>query len=640
MSIFDKFKKKPVEEATQTDTVAEQPAVVNAIGKEQVAEATKVLQEYKTGKKSLEERVIANDKWYMLRNWDNIEHGDKQAKPTSAWLFNSIANKHADAMDNFPAPNVLPREQGDEPESKRLSSIIPVVLEQCEFEKAYSEMWFDKLKSGTGIYSVTWDSTKLNGLGDISIKSVDILKLFWEPGVTDIQASKNLFHVELMDNDLLNQIYPQTVGMLGAKGFEVGEYAHDDTINTSNKSCVIDWYYKKNVGGKTVLHYCKYVNDIVLYATENETQPITNEEGAIIGPALAEAGLYDHGLYPFVFDVLYAVKGTPAGIGFIDIGKSAQEYIDRINQAILENAVVNTTPRYFIRGDGTVNEEEFADATKTFIHVEGSNLGDDSIRPVAFNTLNSYVLEVSKQKIEELKETTGNRDVSTGGTTSGATAASAIAAMQEAGSKLSRDNNKASYRAYRKVILLVIELIRQFYTTPRSFRIMGERGMMEYISYTNDKIAPQNNSIEFGIDMGATTPLFDIEITAEKASPYSRMAHNELIIQLFNMGVFNPQMSDQSTALLEALDFDGKDKLLQTVSKYGGMFQQMMQLAQMVDSMRPPQKNQPSVTRSLAAQYGMPMPTNTEAPDLDGAAEESPITKKARERTAEATSPV
>ena len=160
------------------------------------------------------------------------------------------------------------------------------------------------------------------------------------------------------------------------------------------------------------------------------------------------------------------MEGTPCGFGYIDVGKSAQEYIDRGNQAIMMNMLANAKPRHFIRGDGSVNEEEYADLTKDFIHVDG-NLGQDSILPVQGKPLNDIYVTVINNKIDELKETTGNRDISAGGTSGGVTAASAIAAMQEAGSKLSRDHSKASYRAYRKVCLMVIELIRQFYDSMR-----------------------------------------------------------------------------------------------------------------------------------------------------------------------------
>ena len=210
--------------------------------------------------------------------------------------------------------------------------------------------------------------------------------------------------------------YPQLKDSLGAVSVELSKYIYDDTVDTAEKSAVVDWYYKKSVGGRTVLHYCKFVGDTVLFATEND-------------PLYAENGWYDHGLYPFVFDPLFSVEGTPCGFGYIDVGKSAQEYIDRGNQAILENMLWGARPRHFIRTDGAVNEEEYADMTKDFIHVDG-NLGQDSILPVQGKSLNDIYVTVINNKIDELMETTGNRDISTGGTVSGVTAASAIAAMQ------------------------------------------------------------------------------------------------------------------------------------------------------------------------------------------------------------------
>ena len=126
-----------------------------------------------------------------------------------------------------------------------------------------------------------------------------------------------------------------------------------------------------------------------------------------------------------------------------------------------------------------------------------------------------------QDKIDELKETTGNRDVSTGGVTGGVTAASAISAMQEAGSKLSRDHAKASYRAFRKICLMVIELIRQFYDAPRCFRITGN-GSTRFVSYDNAGLLPVTQDVD-GESL-LRLPLFDIEVTAQKQNPYTRLS--------------------------------------------------------------------------------------------------------------------
>ena len=590
-------------------------ALAARIGVEQIREANNTLQKYKQGKANLEQRIIDNEQWYKLRHWECMRDKKQQVQPTSAWLFNSLANKHADAMDNFPSPNILPREEGDKGEAEMLSSIIPVILEQNDFEETYDNVQDYRLKSGTGVYGIFWDNEKMNGLGDISILKADLINLFWEPGITDIQRSRHLFHVELADNDLLEQEYPQLRGKLSSSSIDLSKYVYDDTVDTSTKSAVVDWYYKKRQNGRNVLHYCKYVNDVVLFATEND-------------PEMAERGWYDHGQYPFVFDPLFSMEGTPCGFGYIDVGKDTQAYIDRANQAIMQNMLANAKPRHFIRSDGSVNEAEYADTTKDFIHVDGS-LGQDSILPVQGKPLNNVYIEVLHDKIDELKETTGNRDISTGGTTSGVTAASAIAAMQEAGSKLSRDHNKASYRAFRKVVLMVIELIRQFYDLPRCFRIIGENGTARFVEYSNANLQPQMQGMEMGVDMGYRLPLFDVEITAQKASPYSKMSQNELALQFFGAGFFNPQMSDQALACLEMMDFDRKQGIMQRIAQNGMMYKAAMMMMQ--------QQMTPGVAGGTEESAEETV-EKTEALGGDGGGEAA-NTKKARQRVADSTSP-
>ena len=518
-----------------------------------------------------------------------------------------------------------------------LTSILPVILDMNDFEKTYSDVWNYKLKSGTGVYGVYWDSSKLNGLGDITIKKIDLINLFWESGITDIQKSRNVFHVEMCDNDILVSQYPQLNGKLGTSTIDIAKYVYDDSVDTTDKSVVVDWYYKKfDSRGKQILHYCKFVNDEVLFATENQ-------------PEFSERGFYDHGKYPFIFDPLFSVEGTPTGFGYIDVGKSAQEYIDRGNQAIMQNMLSNARPRHFIRNDGSVNEEEYADMSKDFIHVDG-NLGQDSILPVQGKPLNDIYVAVVNNKIDELKETTGNRDISTGGTTSGVTAASAIAAMQEASSKLSRCSNKASYRVFREICLMCIELIRQFYDMPRCFRIIGENGVARFVQYSNQGIVPQMQGMDFGIDMGVRIPLFDIEVTAQKQSPYSKMAQNELALQLYNAGFFNPTNADQALACLDMMDFDRKEFIMQKIAQNGGMMQQMMMLAQMADNAM---GTGGELAAGIAQQYGMNIPEagggfgsdskkkteNMEALGGDGSGGEASVTKNARKKTAQLTSP-
>lgn len=475
-------------------------------------------------------------------------------------------------MDSFPKPNVLPREEGDREDAKMLSSVLPVILERNGFEQTYSDVWWYKLKSGTGVYGVFWNPRLENGLGDIDIRKLDLLNLFWEPGISDIQQSRNLFSVELMDNRTLESRYPQLKGQLGGDVIDVARYIYDDTVDTSEKTVVVDWYYKtEGADGGKRLHYVKFAGETVLFASENE-------------PEYQDRGFYDHGEYPVVFDTLFLEEGTPAGFGYVDIMRDAQGYIDRLGGAILKNSLVGARPRFFIKDTGAVNEKEFADVSKDFVHVAGQ-LDDGSLRQITVEPVSSMALNVLQMKIDELKETSGNRDFSQGSTASGVTAASAIAALQEAGSKLSRDMNKSGYRAFQKINYLCIELIRQFYDEPRSFRITGEQGAEEFAVFDNRRLRPSQTEGVFGVDTGYRRPVFDIVVTSQKASPFNTIAQNELAKELFSMGFFNPELSDQALCAVDLMDFEGKELVRRKITQNGTLFQMVQQMQAQMQKM-------------------------------------------------------
>lgn len=625
-----------------------------AIGEEQARKAMDTLQKYRQGKSALEARVIASEDWWRMRSWQRIQKGNPEDdKWTSAWLFNVIMGKHADAIAAYPAPAIRPREPDDREEAAKLSSVLPVILEQNDFEEVYSDSQWTKLKQGTLIWHVKWDSSKLNGLGDISVQPVDILSFFWEPGVRDLQKSKNIFLTEMVDNDLLVEKYPELRGKLNSNPQIQQKYNTDDVINFDNKSMVVDWYYKKYQNGRQVLHFAKLVGDTVLQSTENDTEQkydtLTLPDGSIVqqpaGRPMAETGLYDDGEYPFVVDALFPVEGSIAGYGYIDIGKSTQEQIDRMNQAIVKNAIMATTPRWFKRSDGSVNEQEFADWTKPFVHVDG-NLGQDSLVPIQVNMLSSNYIAILQNKIEELKWTTGNTDVNNGATNSGVTAASAIAALQEASGRSSKDSTKSAYRAYARMIRMVIERIRQFYDLPRQFRIVGQRGAEQFVQYSNQGLQPQTLYGANGKPDGLRKPVFDIEVSAQKASEYTSMAQNELALQFFQLGFFNPQMVDQALSTLDMMDFDGKDSIIQKIQENADLQQRLVEWQQLALALA--DRYDPVMGEGLAQQIlqegGQAVPQASTAaakkPEINtGETQEPKIVENARKKSEESTQP-
>ena len=609
------------------------------IGKDELIEAEKLLLQYKAGKASVDRRIINAQDWWKIRNWLQIENargtkGATEIKSATSWLWSCVVGKHAEAMDSFPEPVILPRMEEDKAEAQMLSDILPVVLQMNGFEEEYSKAVWQKFQEGTGAYHIGWDKTKLGGLGDISIKNINMLNLYWEPGIEDIQESQNVFYVQIVDTKMLEQQYPRLKGKLKNSYLKPAEYRKDDSVTTDGKSVLVDWYYHVWDGPRKVLHYCQFVNHEILYSTENSGQT---------------EGLYAHGEYPFVLDPLYPVHGSPAGYGLIDIARDAQMDIDTLNQAMVQNAVVTSTPRWFIQTDGQINEDEYADWSKPFVHT-GGGLGEQSLRQITTTGIQGNALDMLTRKIEELKFVTGNTDVQNGGTPAGVTAASAIAALQEQSGRGSKDSSRSSYRSTNKIYRMTLELVRQFFDIPRWFRIIGPNGQEKFVQYSNAKLKDQEIMGGAGLETGYRRPEFDIEVRSQRETAYTKLSQNELMLQMYQLGAFNPQNTDQIMLMLEGMDFKGKDEMMNRIRQQGTLMDALMQVGQIALALSA--KYDPAITQQLAPVLqgigidagGVAAPQgNIQAPGQDAitgrSSEEHANVRKAREQVENATRP-
>lgn len=568
---------------------------------EKVRKGIDILKKYKEGKEAIEQGIIENEQWYKMNHWEYIRKRNQkegEPEPVSGYLFSTIANKHADAMDNFPEPNMLPREQSDEEEAQRLSEIVPVILENNDFRSTYDNAWWYKLKNGAVPYGVFWNEELENGLGDIDIQKLDILNVFWEPGLSDHQKGQNFFIVNLVDNDIIVAQYPDRLpaNFTGSKTIEVKEYIHDDSIDTTNKSVVVDWYKKVSVSvvpearARTVVHLTKFVDEYELASTEDD-------------PEMYPYGLYEHGKYPVEFDVLFPEEGMPIGFGYVHVIRNPQMYVDKLDQIITRNALISGKIRYIIKDNGTINEKELLDLGVDVIHSTGG-IDETNIRTIQGEPLAPFIVNHREGKIQELKETAGNNDFSRGEGGQGITAASAIMALQEAGNKLSRDMIQRSYNCFKKCNDMVISLIGQFYTEDRKFRIDGKNGeKTKYVTYNNKGLKEQQlPSMYPGEEPKYRKPIFDIKVRPERQSPFSQMAHNELAKELFGAGMFNPEVAQQSLVALEMMQFEGKDKIIQKIQQNAQFMQQMQQQQQQMQMMQQQIQKMAAIIQRLTGQ--------------------------------------
>lgn len=541
MGIFSKNNSKKA--TTEKDT------------KTKLKKLRQALKIYQDAKQDIDDSVIVNNNWFFGDGWQYIKSKQSDSDScTTPFILNACWNKHADAMDNYPMPIILEREQGDKDEAERLSKVLPLVLEQNNFKDTYSNCWWQKLKQGTAIYYVGWDNDKNNGLGDISIKRVDILRFFCEPHIDDLQDSQYIFIQSVVNTERLKKHYKVDISSDANSNTMTSYYGDYTSEQLGDKSILIDCYEKVHTEtGETILHLHKFVGETLLYSSENDE-------------LLKYKGIYEHGLYPFVTDVFLSKENSTFGMGLVEICKPTQAYIDKLDYLIERNTYLSGKQRYLVKKGAGINKNDLLNMATDVVETSAS-LDEANFRILQANSIPSFIIGHRQEKITELKEVIGNRDFAQGGVSGGVTAFGAIAALQEAGNKLSRDIIKNSESCFEKIIYQCIELIRQFYDEPRFFRILGEDGNTDYVEFNNENLKAKKTGIDFLGNETLKQAIFDVQVVPQKKNPFSTNAHNQLIIDLYRSGAFTPQNAQAAITAVNAMMIDNKSAVIRSLKE-------------------------------------------------------------------------
>ena len=519
-----------------------------------ISRMKEALNTYKSDKTYLKNRIKDNEKFYRDSYSRNVADINAKMICDTPFIFSAIENARADAIENFPVPNILERSEEGSQTAEILTKIIPAQLDISGFKKVYKDNIRNKYKYGTAIYSVTYNEFT----DSIDINPIDILDIFVDMHLSDPQDSQFMFISNAIENDVLQEQFPEFKKLFC--GDTTVETLTDD-YQLRNRTTVIDAYYKKPDGA---LHMVKLCKGTIIMATEDL-------DGY-------EDGMYIHGKYPVVFDVLYPVEHCPFGFGMIDIAKATQVEINKLDAAITENVITNAKPRYLTKRSGGIDEEEFKDVQKNIIHYEGDG---DALKPVQATTMSQYALDHRETKKDELKEILANRDFQQGATTGGVTAASAIENLQQAGEKRSRSIIDDTYDSFEQIVYMLIELMRQFYDRKRTFRATDEMGQKEFAEFSN---ADMSAYVETDNGIQSRPLEFDIDVVPQRENPYTRETANNTILTFWNSGLFMPQNFDLSIMALKNMNFDGKDKLIKDLQEMQQkMQQQQMQMQQPTD---------------------------------------------------------
>ena len=179
---------------------------------------------------------------------------------------------------------------------------------------------------------------------------------------------------------------------------------------------------------------------------------------------------------------------------------------------------------------------------------------------------------------------------------------------------------------------------------PRQLRIAGDEGEPAFLRFDNREL------------LRLEPASLDIEVSAQKQSAYNKLSYNELAMQLYNMGFFRPEMSDQALTALEMMDFKGRENLRRRLRENGDLLQRLelaeFRLKSLLELAAPahsvgrdgkpagsPADSGTGGARTAASFGGKPAPRLRVTDSIGAERKKNAIAEKARARAAAATQP-
>ena len=492
----------------------------------------------------LDDNVKIYEGTYWGENDAEVVRGDKRPRMSTPMITSCIENIKADLIDEAPDAVILPDAAGDAPlvTAKVLTKVVEQELDACDWEGEYAKATQDFLQDGWTVLEAGHDPMANNGLGGSFIRYIMNKNFMCDPDTPNLQDGRACFVLDVKPWDWLKQHYPDVYPFMEGDDFgttRTDEIESTTTPNTPKVYRVIEMWVKKYdpEAKRTDVHFVRVAGHQVI---EDSARTYPN-------------GYYEHGRYPFRICTLYPQKGNALGLGICDLFKDTQRYADKLNAILLENALRARNPRLFIQ-QGLVDVDDVRDFTKEAIEVQG-NL-EAAVKWMETQPLPSYLMNFAQMLQQSIKNEAGSNDQSRGQTAGGVTAASAITALQDMSTKRSRMEARELQRGFKECVRMMIEIMREKDIVPREI-VVTLAGETQIVPFDRRSLYREGKG-------GPRVPIEAlITIKTSRQTRFSRMAHNELVLQFVNMF----QQTADPLTMMEALEMDDKEQIIEQIRK-------------------------------------------------------------------------
>lgn len=472
-------------------------------------------------------------------------------------LKSTIENCVADQMDNMPEALMLPERPELQDVATDMTDVVRFVLDQNSYEEYHHDRAEDFYVAGTAVTQVVWDDLMDNGNGNIAVVRYPIESMVWDPLAEDIQDARALLKLSWHPLSWYTEHYPDQAQYVGDDSQQHNNVAVPESALTlvdqhEGKAMLIEYWYRRFDAEKK-----KYTINVAYLA----------------GGALLEdyTDVYAHGKYPFVFDAFSKIPGQPVGESMVYALTPMMRYINRYAHYIDENLRFSSKSRMLAREGSGIDTGALADWSKNI--VTGKSISEDDVRWFDTKPLSGMATQQMLQFQNDMKMDSGQNQFSRGEVTGGITAAAAISALQESGSKITRMRTSQLSAGFKKIVEQIMWLVAEFYTEDRKRLVIGENMQTREVNMNAVHL------MDPGKQAGTTMPPpYTVQIQVQRRNPMRVQAQNDLMIQAYTMAAEAGTPMPLSV-LFKLLQIDGKDRLMPTLEEIDQTAAQMQQLA-------------------------------------------------------------
>ena len=633
--MFDKYKKskKPDSENTEWKAIKE---VVDA--------------QYRATNQE-REKMSRYLKLWQGDIWDNnaIKEADLEDEYRSRahinLIFSTIEAIAPMLTDSRPITSVIPRQPYIEKLAWKYNEGLKYAWDSLDLQMEIYKLVLYGMIMKKGILKIYYDPDKTFG-GDMCVENIDPRDFGIAPGYTDIWKSpycwvrspKSLTWIRSHFPDAKEVTAETTIFDDRKKAYKYGE-ATDATLSASFATVYEVWMkdeetmeditedydtvetYKeggeekeRTVTKKKKTEQLKYPKAKFVYFTKEK----------YLGTTPCD---FDHKLPPYVDFNDYVDPTSFLGLGEVDQIEGLNKEINLQFQAIMAQARRVNNPNYTVDLDQQVDPEEL----KSTFHKGGQHYTYSSsygtkgppIAPIEFATMNRDVYKVFEMIPNAVQEVSGVRDINKGASEKKERqSASEIAILAESSNTRTRQKVRNLEWTLKRVGYLLVRLMQQYYTEPRTIYTTDTENKITYTSLGNslaqaiETIGPSTANKEkfagknpqeirkevpgkeaddylqqeadleklfeaFDSENKLDPVLFDFDLVIQTNStlPMDKQSLANLMLRLFQMKAVDAE------AILEILQIPGKDKILQRIDK-------QRQAAMKAKAGRPPQGGQ------------------------------------------------